>query len=173
MWIEANISAPQPPPSADARVSEADEHGDGPQGAESATGKGPPPPRRLVSRAREGRLRTRKDFQQVYDNGISARSEFLVLILLTSERDRARVGVVASKKVGSAVERNRCKRLLREAARRLMREVDLAGIDLIMIARPACKHARIEAVNADVQALYSSVRGRIARPVPPSGAVQP
>ncbi len=78
MSIEANIPAPQPQSAADARISEADENRDGPQGAESATGKGPPPSHRLVSPAREGRLRTHKDFQNLYDHGSVARGEFSV-----------------------------------------------------------------------------------------------
>lgn len=167
MWIEANISAPQPPPPADARVSEADEHGDGPQGAESATGQGPPPSHGLSAPAREGRLRTRKDFQQIYDHGISARGELLVLIVIANERERARVGVVASKRVGSAVARNRCKRLLREASRTLIKEMAPAGIDLLLIARAACRAAGVEKVRAELRTLYISLQG--ARRGPPSG----
>ncbi|MCX7356538.1 MAG: ribonuclease P protein component [Alphaproteobacteria bacterium] len=45
------------------------------------------------------------------------------------------VGFTASKKVGGAVERNRAKRRLREAARRLLPEHGIAGVDYVLVAR--------------------------------------
>src|SRR5690606_10169502 len=45
------------------------------------------------------------------------------------------VGFTASKKVGGAVERNRAKRRLREAARRLLPEHGLPGVDYVLVAR--------------------------------------
>jgi ribonuclease P protein component len=49
--------------------------------------------------------------------------------------DAARLTVVASRRVGGAVRRNRAKRLLREAARPL---VWRSGIDVVLVARAAC-----------------------------------
>ena len=45
------------------------------------------------------------------------------------------VGFTASKKVGGAVVRNRAKRRLREAARRLLPEHGLPGVDYVLVAR--------------------------------------
>lgn len=45
------------------------------------------------------------------------------------------VGFTASKKVGNAVARNRAKRRLREAARRLLPELGVAGVDYVLVAR--------------------------------------
>jgi len=53
-----------------------------------------------------------------------------------SEASRVRVGVTAGRSVGGAVQRNRAKRLLREAIRPLL-PVLRPGWDLILIARPA------------------------------------
>ncbi len=58
-------------------------------------------------------LRTRFEFSKVYKEGTSLVGRLFVLYLLSAE-DSAR-GVVASKKVGNAVQRNRAKRLLRDA----------------------------------------------------------
>jgi ribonuclease P protein component len=64
--------------------------------------------------------------------------------------DRARVAVIASRRVGGAVQRNRAKRLLREAVRPLSLRPD---VDLVLVARPACAPARFEAVRAEVAEL--------------------
>ena len=52
-----------------------------------------------------------------------------------NEAPRVRVGVTAGRSVGGAVQRNRAKRLLREAIRPLLPDL-LPGWDLILIARP-------------------------------------
>jgi len=51
------------------------------------------------------------------------------------------VGITASRKVGNAVERNRARRLLREAARNLYRDV-AGGWDLVLVARTPVTAAR-------------------------------
>lgn len=55
------------------------------------------------------------EFQKVYEGGVKRVGRLLVVYLLTAD-DMARA-VVASRKVGGAVRRNRAKRLLREAHR--------------------------------------------------------
>ncbi len=48
-----------------------------------------------------------------------------------------RVGFTASRKVGNSVIRNRARRRLREAARRLLRDHGLPSLDYVLIAREA------------------------------------
>ena len=45
------------------------------------------------------------------------------------------IGLTASKKVGNAVTRNRARRRLREAARKLLPALGLAGVDYVLVAR--------------------------------------
>jgi ribonuclease P protein component len=59
-----------------------------------------------------------------------------VLVIRPNNVGFSRVGVTASRNVGSAVERNRAKRLLREAARRLYPLFESKGWDIMLIARP-------------------------------------
>lgn len=91
---------------------------------------------------RRTRLRRRGDVQRVYDEGASWAHRLLVLIVHPNELGFSRVGVTASRSVGNAVQRNRAKRLLREAARHLYPEFASEGWDIMLIARPRIVSAR-------------------------------
>ena len=80
------------------------------------------------------RLRRTSDVQRVYREGKSWAHPLLVLVTRPNGLNLSRVGVAASRKLGGAVARNRAKRLLREAARRLYPRLK-AGWDVMLIAR--------------------------------------
>lgn len=84
------------------------------------------------------RLSRSGDFDRVYREGSSHATRHLVLYSFPRrEADSAdlRLGVSASRKVGSAVERNRVKRALREAFWDLSDELP-ADHDFVLVARP-------------------------------------
>jgi len=60
-------------------------------------------------------LSKKNEFQQVYENGVKKVGRFVVVYLLCA--DDSAQAFVASRKVGGAVQRNRGKRLMREAFR--------------------------------------------------------
>ena len=70
----------------------------------------------------------------------------LVLVACPNDLDLSRVGVTASRKLGSAVPRNRAKRLLREAARHLYPKIE-AGWDVMLVARPSILRAEVRQVE--------------------------
>jgi len=81
------------------------------------------------------RLRKRREFLATQNGG--ARISLPSCILLLSarpDRELARLGVTVTRKFGNAVERNRAKRVMREAFRRLP-EVFPHGIDLVVIPK--------------------------------------
>jgi ribonuclease P protein component len=61
--------------------------------------------------------------------------------------------VVASKKLGGAVQRNRAKRLVRDIFRRHKTEPAVAGHDIVIILRRELLDAAIAALEADYQAV--------------------
>ena len=96
--------------------------------AQRASG-GRGPKRRRLSRSAE--------FERVYRQGRSKGNRYLVLYAFPREEDAEgpRLGLSVSRRVGGAVERNRVKRVLREAfweeAERLP-----SGSDYVVVARP-------------------------------------
>jgi ribonuclease P protein component len=78
------------------------------------------------------RLRRRAEFQRVFDGGQRGRGRFLTMVVAERPAGGARLGIVASRKLGDSVRRNRAKRLIRE----IFRQNNLAGaVDIVVIPR--------------------------------------
>jgi ribonuclease P protein component len=95
------------------------------------------------------RIRRKSDFASLYRDGGRLRARLFTLVFLKNDLGRSRLAVVASRKVGSAVVRNRVKRRFRELFRRnkaLLKE----PLDLLVIARPESG----EAAWADLRDAY-------------------
>ncbi len=107
---------------------------------------------------RERRIRRRADFVRVQSNGERATSRHFVLLVFPREpreeapgvdepaRAPSRLGVVATRKVGNAVVRNRIKRLCRECFR-LWPGFVPDGIDLVVIAREGAHELTLDRVR--------------------------
>ncbi len=81
--------------------------------------------------------------------GASFHGKLIVLSVLQLEPTEApRFGIVTSRRVGGAVQRNRVRRRLREIVRQAQREI-VRGVWLVLIARPAAALAEFSALRED------------------------
>jgi ribonuclease P protein component len=103
---------------------------------------------------RKFRLTRSEDFKRVRQSGKSYAHPLLVLVASSSPSSsrHVRVGVAAGKSAGGAVQRNRAKRLLREAARSCLDRLS-PGFDLILIARPPLVNATLQETRAALENL--------------------
>jgi ribonuclease P protein component len=86
-------------------------------------------------RGKRGRLSRSADFDRVYREGRSHASRHLVVYSFPRAGGDARLGVSVGRKVGGAVERNRVKRVLREAFWAVAPELP-EDHDFVLVARP-------------------------------------
>jgi len=77
----------------------------------------------------------------------------MTILVLPNRSDAARLGIVASKKLGHAVQRNRAKRLIRDLFRKHRSNLGTAGVDVVVIPRRELLHAPYASLEADYQSV--------------------
>jgi len=91
--------------------------------------------------SRKQKLQSRKEFLNVKAGNFCIREEHFWLQLRKSNRSFSKFGVIATKRLGNAVKRNRAKRLLRELFR-VHHHTLVVPCDLVIIARNSLFHAQ-------------------------------
>lgn len=81
------------------------------------------------------RIRRRSEFGTVFDGGTRVQGRFFTFLVLPNRATGSRLGIVASRKFGGSVQRNRAKRLIREMFRRLGPQASGTTLDLVVIPR--------------------------------------
>lgn len=109
--------------------------------------------------ARDKRLLTSRQFQQVFGAPIGKVSDrHLLLLAQRNDLLRARLGLVIGKKnVKLAVQRNRLKRMIRESFR--LNQQRLSGWDLVLVARKGLG----DLPNPELQRLLAKLWDDLAR----------
>jgi len=97
----------------------------------------------------------------VYDRGRSYASDLIVLYALSMrDKSKSRFGFSVSKRIGGSVQRNRARRLIREAVRLLLPKVK-DGWDVVIVAR-----------RSIVDAEFSDVLSRLERLLEKAGVIE-
>jgi len=165
-YAEENISTKQSPTRQKARLSRPDGDEKRPRRPKTPQGKGTQAPdgSALLSFdfPKEARLAKRAEFLRVYEQGKRIEGRYMTVFLLPNDRAIQRVGITATKKaIGKAHDRNRAKRLLREAFRLSRAELIEVSIkyDWVLNARRSILKVKLEKPLAE----FKEIVGRVGQ----------
>lgn len=98
-------------------------------------------------------LRNNKEISLIYNKGKSEGSKFVVLFYKKNRLFYNRTCVLASKKVGNSVKRNRARRLIKSAYFNFDGRIKI-GFDLIFIARKDIVDVKCKDVEKSLYSLF-------------------
>ena len=102
---------------------------------------------------KEKRVLKNREYQYVYRRGYSYVNRLAVIYVVPRPLQQTRVGFVTGKKIGCAVERNRCRRLMKEVYR--LHQYELAdGFDIVLIGRGYMKEENYANVEKSILQLF-------------------
>ena len=82
------------------------------------------------------RILKRDLFRRVYEQGRKVQFRYFTAFILAKQDNGARIGITATRKIGNAVQRNRARRLIREAFRK-NKWLAPNGVDIVInVKRP-------------------------------------
>jgi ribonuclease P protein component len=107
-------------------------------------------------------VRRRGEFQRVFDKGSRIHGRYLTILMARNTAGTPRLGIVASRKLGGAVERNRAKRLIREIFRQITPLPGPQGIDLVVIPRRELIDAVYSSIESDFRNAWRRGAARLS-----------
>jgi ribonuclease P protein component len=159
---ETDISAEQHPAQAHPRISDAHEDEKRPSHYPPPARQRPPTLGRLTLRPAD-KLRVRAEFTQCYTKGRKYHSRYFLLFFLPDTAfcpaRGPRLGIAASRKIGTAVRRNRIKRLMREAFR-FEREQFPDNTDVVVVVKRGIDISQLKLADIlkDIRGVMQRVR---------------
>jgi ribonuclease P protein component len=109
----------------------------------------PRPERDRLRFPKSARLLNSRDFRKVREKGKSSQGRLLRLgVFKSCDSLPARIGLVTSKRVGGAVDRNKTRRRLREIIRAVRPQLT-SGFDIVVVAKSSAASASFDDLRAE------------------------
>lgn len=108
-------------------------------------------------------LKENHEFRRLYYKGVSTANRHLALYCRKNRLGRNRLGLTVGAKLGNAVQRNRVKRLLREAYR-LHEDEFPTGVDLVLVARKSAVGASYSEIEKSLLRALKENKAAAAQP---------
>lgn len=105
---------------------------------------------------KEDRILKRSDFLELAKSGRKLQNDCMIAFFAPGKHDRPRLGITVTRKVGSAAQRNRIKRLIREYFR-LNRQHLKQNWDINIVAKPKAADLSSEKVFSALQDLFEKI----------------
>jgi ribonuclease P protein component len=108
------------------------------------------------------RLTARRQFVEVYNRGRKARRSAFTVFGLANDLEHCRLGLTVTRRIGNAVERNRIKRILRDAFRRHREELQVP-MDLVINAYSAVLEMPFEQLQHEMLGAVAELARKVKR----------
>lgn len=116
--------------------------------------------RQAAGFSRAARLLKHADFERVYEGGQRHFARHMTVFFLRRQSGQARIGFTVGRVLGGAVERNRIKRRLREAARLQWRRLSSA-VDVVVNPKKSALRADFAEIEQDLGRAFETINGKI------------
>ena len=111
----------------------------------------------MPSSSKLATLRSSQEINAIRKEGRSFSNRFIALIVKPNALQESRFAVIATRSVGGAVQRNRCKRRIRSRVEKFAPGI-IPGYDFLVIARFACLVAEPTVLDSAFEQVFSRAR---------------
>ena len=95
-------------------------------------------------------IKNRVDFLKISKSGFTSPQNGLVLQSFSNKNNVTRIGITATKKIGNAVVRNKCRRKLKIIANEILKSFAKKNNDYVLIARNTTYDRDINLLKEDL-----------------------
>lgn len=100
-------------------------------------------------------LKSNSDFRRLYNRGKAVTDPALVVYYSKNRAGICRIGITTSKKIGNAVERNRSRRVIREAFRQACPQLNPC-YDIVLVARSKTKYLKSTYIEEVLKRIFEN-----------------